>query len=184
MSRTSVHGRCCVPCEAAHRGGPRATNGDGTGSQGGSKARIRMRPAPDPRSGSPACPDQVPLRLLRMTTKRRMTQRRVADAGDPCYGLGSILLDDQAFFRYPGRRFWHRRAGTTGWHCGTGVIGLALPSWRGVAFCQRQRITCPLPSYPQPAPAVATRTRVHDSGALLCHVISLAGRRGQPRRER
>ena len=94
----SVHGQCCVPCEAARQCGPRATSGDGTGSQGGSRARIRMRPAPHPRSGSPACPDQVPLRLLRMSTKRRMTQRRVADAGDPCHGLGAILLDDQAYF--------------------------------------------------------------------------------------
>src|SRR5258708_27431905 len=57
-----------------------------------------MRPAPHPRSGSPACRDQVPLRLLRMSTKRRMTHRRVADARGACYHPGRILLDDQAFF--------------------------------------------------------------------------------------
>ena len=115
------------PRAAARQRRRRATDGDGMGSQGGSKARIRMRPAPHPRSGSPACPDQVPLRLLRMSTKRRMTQRRVADAGDPCHDLGAILLDDQAFFRQTGgdpESGGVTRAGTT---------RLALAGWRGVA---------------------------------------------------
>ena len=62
------------------------------------RTRNPMRPAPHPRSGSPACHDQVPLRLLRISTKRRMTHRRVADVNRAWCAIRRILLDDQAFF--------------------------------------------------------------------------------------
>jgi hypothetical protein len=65
------------------------------------RTRNPMRPAPYPRSGSPACHDQVPLRLLRISTKRRMTHRRVADVNRAWCAIRRILLDDQAFFAGP-----------------------------------------------------------------------------------
>jgi len=167
------------PRAAARQRRRRATDGDGMGSQGGSKARIRMRPAPHPRSGSPACPDQVPLRLLRMSTKRRMTQRRVADAGDPCHDLGAILLDDQAFFRQTGgdpESGGVTRAGTTrlaprGWHHEAGTGGLARSSILASGSASPARFRATVSPRRRWQRGQGSMTRVH----FLCHVSQLGG---------
>src|SRR5207248_968015 len=64
-----------------------------------------------------------------------------------------------------------------------GSVGLAargfspLPpaAGSGYARLQWQRTACPLPSQRRPAPALATRTRVHDSRACLATPRSVAG---------
>jgi hypothetical protein len=146
--------------------GPALTARRGTASGGLRNAGVRlgMRPGtPDygqrltPAAGRRPALDQVPLRLLRMSTKRRMMIRwypTLSATVRPC-----------------GKFCW-----TTKHFCiAAGARNLVRAAYAQLPLTQWQRTSCPLPSRPLARAAAATRTRVDDSGALFRHAIHRGG---------